>query len=148
MIGTPVKGITAAVLRPADGGDFTLGGVSSGHARLTITGIVSAAKPYRAPLPTAPRTCQWAWEPLPAMSRVFEPREDAPEAWLYLRRLGHGDVWAVVPACAARTGQALEGWLTRLMFGSNFVHLGDSRLSEIVGFYGAVAIHDRIEAGR
>lgn len=133
MIST-VKGLWADVLRPADGTDCTLRGVSSLHERLTITGTVDDGD--RDPV----------WTPLAPHSQVFTPTEAAPEAWLYKRRVGR-DVWAVVPACAARQGDGLRSWLSRFMFGNNFAHLCDSRLTEIVGFYGAVAIHDRAEDG-
>jgi hypothetical protein len=126
-----IRGIPVTVLRPADGGDYTLGGVSSTHARLTITGIVT------------PGTSRWA--PLGELSRVFAPSEDAPEAWLYRRTVFGKHVWSVVPACAARQGAALTTHLSRVMFGGHYAHLGDSRLTELVGFYGAVAVHDRIE---
>jgi hypothetical protein len=130
-----IKGIWADVLRLADGSDFTLNGVSSRHTRVTVTGTVTDG-PDGQPV----------FAPLTPYAQVFAPTDDAPEVWLHKRRVGR-DVWSIVPAAAsdAREGTALRCWLTQFMFGSNFAHLSDSRLTEIVGFYGAVAIHDRNE---
>lgn len=125
MIGT-ILGWPADILRPANGTDCTLGGMSSRHTRVIVTGIVADA-----------------WEPLEPGSQAHEPTDDAPEAWLRVRHTNAaGTLWSLVPACAARSGPALTTWLARHAFGSNFAHLAGP-LSGITGFYGAVAVHDR-----
>lgn len=71
----------------------------------------------------------------------FEPSEEHPAALLVMDR-----VLRIVPADA--NGQPTKSWT---MMGGNFAHTSDSRFGEAIarlgqpGFYGAVAIHDRIE---
>jgi hypothetical protein len=126
MIGS-ILGWPADLLRRADGIDCTLGGMSSQHDRVIVTGIVTADR----------------WESLDSGSAAHAPSEDAPEAWLHQRHTNAaGTLWSLIPACAARSGPALQTWLNRHAFGSNFAHL-TGPLAGITGFYGAVAVHDR-----
>jgi hypothetical protein len=69
----------------------------------------------------------------------FDPREDAPAAKLEQHR----------PGCLRVVPVGVDGWK---MFGGNYAACSDSRFSEaceeLLGhrFYGAVAIHDRVES--
>ena len=83
---------------------------------------------------------------MPKTARVFAPvPECRPAALLYLRHVGR-PVWSIVPALGPSASVEAVRWhLTTLMMGGNFAHTSDSRLGQITGMYGAVAIHDRTE---
>jgi hypothetical protein len=73
-------------------------------------------------------------------------RADAPEAWLYLRRESGRRLWCVIPAIPtgnARHPAAIRRYLTGWMAAGNFAALRNSEA--VVGWYGAVAIHDHRE---
>jgi hypothetical protein len=63
-------------------------------------------------------------------------------------------VWAVIPAMppgAEGDPGALEEWVARWEAGPSYAASADSRLRRIIGFYGAVAVHDhdrRVPTGR
>jgi hypothetical protein len=128
-----LKGLIVDVFRPANGRDYTLSGISFWSAELTITGVVETGSGG-----------QPGWRPLDDDSRIFAPNEKRPQVWLHRRMIG-GPVWSIIPACTAREGDGLRSHLSRLMFGGNFAHTSDSRFKRLVGFYGATAIHDRVE---
>lgn len=69
----------------------------------------------------------------------FSPTPDAPAAFL---RPGPLNTKHVIPV------EAGSGWFA---FGGSYAATSDSRWADAVGFYGAVAIHDRdmsLEGGR
>lgn len=73
----------------------------------------------------------------------FEPSEDSPAVKLVMAEpYGGRKILRLIPECA-------EGKQT--MFGGNYGSTSDSRFSELCekllggSFYGAVAIHDRVE---
>jgi hypothetical protein len=83
-------------------------------------------------------------EPLPAASQVSAPSQAAPAVWLERAVVGV-PVWAVIPAMppgAEHDPAALEEWVARWEAGPSYAASADSRLRRIIGFYGAVAVHD------
>lgn len=74
---------------------------------------------------------------LPKDSQVFEPRVDTPPALLVVRRTGKERVLSVAPL-----DYHSRRWY---MNGGAFASTSDSRWSALVGFYGAVHVHDRYE---
>lgn len=129
------KGLTLYVCRPADFPDCTNGGISSRHDRLTVVGYVTSdGTVYR----------------MPRESQVFEPTEAAPPVLLKVRYIG-SPILSIVPAEVDTDGDSLSeapGWH---MFGGNYASITDSRFGDLAHqitgqrFYGAVAIHDRVE---
>ena len=109
-------GLIVEVMRAADGYDATNGGLSGRHRQLTVVNV------------TGP----------------FEPMGDRP-AFALLD--GAGGSRRLVPVLYdGRNWQVVqpEGMVGPMM-GGNFAHTSDSRFREAVGFYGAVAVHDRYE---
>lgn len=123
------KGLIVSILEDKRIGNCSAGGVSATHSALTIVGVID-------------RTSDLSSKevlPLPRESRVFEPREDAPAAVLVKRRLfGTTPTLHVEPLVHSREGA--------VMMGGSFVSSSDSRFSKMIGFYGAVPLHDRVEA--
>jgi hypothetical protein len=81
----------------------------------------------------------------------FEPTDEAPAACLV--RGARAGIVRVVPAKLAASGQWTPDTHNHMvMFGGSYVATSDSRLTAaieaIIGsaFYGAVALHDRVEA--
>lgn len=74
-------------------------------------------------------------EPLPRRAQCCAPTKKAPAAVLVKRYLQGVTVWHVEPLEAT-------GWL---MAGGTYCATSDSRINEITGVYGALALHDRIE---
>jgi len=72
----------------------------------------------------------------------FDPSEDYPAAQLVKQTFGFGSSVKVIP-------EECEGKQT--MMGGDYAGTSDSRFSDMIksllghGFYGAVAIHDRVE---
>lgn len=96
-------------------GDSTNGGVSSYSGRLCVT------------------NCEGP----------FEPSEDAPAVKLVMAEpFGGRKILRLIPECVEGKGT---------MFGGNYGSTSDSRFSQLCekllggAFYGAVAIHDRVE---
>jgi len=120
-------------------GDCTLGGVSGSHDRLTLVGIM--------------RDNMEVAKPLPAGSRAFQERDNAPAVALRYTGYFHGQsrtsVCLVPVQFDDRSGEyrAVE---SHVMAGGNYAG-GDSRFSGIVHemlghvHYGPIAVHDRIE---
>ncbi len=108
-------GVRVDVLRSSRYEDWTNGGVSAHHDRLTVVNVTGPFEPnYDAPavaLVDGPRG-----------SKHLAPVIFDGTHWQEVRPQGH-----VGP-----------------MHGGNYA-TGDSRLSDALGFYGAVAIHDRFE---
>lgn len=138
MITTPdtdfPAGLLIQVVRPAPStyGDLTLGGVSAEAKHLTLIGIIDADGDY---------------EQMPKQSRVFPVRPDAPA--VVLDRTAGG-----FPILVPASHDEELGWgrvRTHTMAGGNFGASSDSRVGDALravsgqSFYGAVAIHDRVE---
>lgn len=128
-------GLMFQVVRPAPSpyGDLTCGGVSAEAENLTVVGTVDDDG-----------NCQ----PLPKGSRVFPARPDAP-AVVVDRTYGGWPI--LVPAYFDEQAGQWERVPSHTMAGGNYAASSDSRASDslhtVCGhrFYGAVAIHDRIE---
>lgn len=127
-------GLLVQVVRPAPSpyGDLTCGGVSAEAKDLTLVGIIDADGEY---------------EPLPEGARVFPARPDAPP--VVLDRTAGG-----FPILVPASDHPEIGWgrvRTHTMAGGNYGASADSRFGDALQavsgarFYGAVAIHDRIE---
>lgn len=128
------SGLLIQVVRPAPSpyGDLTCGGVSAESKHLTLIGIVDADGEY---------------EQLPERARVFPARPDAPA--VVLDRTAGG-----FPILVPASHDEELGWgrvRTHTMAGGNFGASSDSRVGDALravsgqSFYGAVAIHDRVE---
>jgi hypothetical protein len=130
----PSKGSTAEVYRPADGTDYSNGGLSGRVTQVTIIGVVDTT---RDGYPTGGKRA--TIRPLPPHARVFAPTEQAPPVVLVIRHIGRRIV---------HLAPAGDGVLWRWMFGGALVDSADSRLRELVGFYGGVRLHDRTEFER
>lgn len=128
-------GLLFQVLRPArsDFGDLTCGGVSAEAQHLTVVGIIDDDG-----------HCQ----PLPKDARVFPARPDAP-AVIVDRTLGGWPI--LVPAHFDEQTNTWKRAPAHTIAGGNYAASSDSRATDalhtVLGqrFYGAVAIHDRIE---
>lgn len=125
-----LKGLTVSIFEAKAIGNCSAGGVSSTHARLTIVGVIDR---------TRDRSSKEVI-PLPRESQVFSPRDDAPAAVLVKRSIMGADrpTLHVEPLVHSREGS--------VMAGGAFVSTTDSRFSKMIGFYGAVPLHDRVEA--
>lgn len=115
-------GLIIDVYRSANrNGDCTLGGISS---RFTSLCVVNADGP-------------------------FEPNENRPAVILDVREISNQKILRLVPA--EKVGDSYEPVKAWTTMGGNYGATSDSRFSEkgeeLTGhlFYGAVAIHDRIE---
>jgi hypothetical protein len=104
-------------------GDCTLGGISSRFTRLCVVNV----------------------------GGPFEPDDETPAVILNVRNIMGGQkVLSIVPA--EKIGGGYEPVKSWVMMGGNYAATPDSRFSEkceeLTGqsFYGAVAIHDRIES--
>lgn len=132
---SPRKGMLLFVYRPADGNDYSNGGVSSQFTRLTVTGIrysygydsVSGLSYARDQITELPREMQ-----------VFAPSENAPEAILDIRDNGCIRWLSLMPAAPAPQDQ------TPYMAGGNFATTSDSRWAKLTGQ--PVEIHDRSDS--
>lgn len=144
-----VRGARLDVFRSADGYDCTNGGISSQHKSLTLIGWTGADRTSDIPVRMV--------APLPRHCQHTTPDREHPAAALEIRRLGREHIASIVPAEWVRTSlrEPTAGrWapVTGTMFGGNYLSThGISDLIEaLLGhrFYGAVAIHDRIEMAR
>ncbi|PZT99654.1 MAG: hypothetical protein DI630_16470 [Gordonia sp. (in: high G+C Gram-positive bacteria)] len=132
---TAPAGLMFQVVRPTPStyGDLTCGGVSGEASHLTVVGIVDDDG-----------DCQ----PLPKTAQVFPARPDAP-AVVVDRTYGGWPI--LVPAYFDAQAGQWERLPSHTMAGGNFAASSDSRATDalcaVLGerFYGAVAIHDRIE---
>jgi hypothetical protein len=129
----PLTGLRLTIHRSAH--DGSNGGVSSTRQNVTLIGIIDA-NVSRTTDGLGPRD-RVNMMVLPAHAAgPFAPTEDAPAVVLIYRRMGHRRIEHVEPFEQAPRGS--------YMAGGTFV-TGDSRFSDLVGFYGAVAFHDRSE---
>ncbi|NKS56252.1 hypothetical protein GS504_01315 [Rhodococcus hoagii] len=140
---TPPAGLTVGVLRRTPDPQFawtdtTLGGVSSTNDNLTVVGTIRG-------------TGTKAVTPLPENSQVRQASHDAPAmAFHFLTNMGATTTRLVPVAWDPETGTYRQT-TTMCMAGGNYAEVTDSRLghtlTEGLGhrFYGAVAIHDRLE---
>lgn len=126
------RGMILNILSPQHGNSSN-GGVSSRCPQVTVTRILD-----RTGQP-GPHTMQ----PVPVACRVFEPKEDRPEAVLVLMRVAGKLLAHVAPWRADGAGQPLMGGC--------YVATDDSRWARCVeavlghSFYGALPLHDRWE---
>ena len=159
-------GYTLTVLRPATWtpeSDASMGGVSARYDKLTIVGVADPARSpdgtrYVHPLAqtletTGRRNDAQLWTMLGGYA---QPRPDdiagsyygAPVA-LDVRNLG-GPVLSLLPVewLPSREQWAVPSWY---MFGGNYAAGADSRTGDLLraaagSFYGALAVHDRVES--
>jgi hypothetical protein len=122
----PRKGLLLNIYRAADG-DFTLGGITSRSALLTVTAIRE----------TGPERSQEKEYPLPDGSRISAPTEHAPEAILVIRHRPGGKRWVHLQPAAN------PGW--HYMDGGNYAGTRDGRWEKIAGT-ALVPVHDRHES--
>lgn len=127
---TDLRGLRANIYVPADGRNCSNGGVSSRCRNVTIVGI-RTDNGYAAG--------HGLVDPLPRLSQVSEPTDDAPAAVIVYRQMGRRTVVHVEPL----DGPEQPG--TPWMAGGCYVATSDSRFGDLVGFYGAVSFHDRTE---
>jgi hypothetical protein len=121
------------LLRPNQS-DCTNGGLSATHAGALIVGIINDGQLRRPLLAPVPRDWQ-----------VLTECEQRPAVYLRRRVVAGRPVWSIVPAPQVDPDAgALAAYLSGWMAGGNYA-TGDSRLSRALGFYGAVAVHDRRE---
>ena len=143
MDGRETYGLTIQVYRTSWSGvpqDCTAGGVSATVERLTVVGTVEGVTAEGAAYVT----------PMPRDAQIFGPRDDAPAVALRRTNGGQGTVCLVPVEMSedGRTYRTVDSWV---MAGGNFGGTSDSRWCRLVEmmlghrFYGAVAIHDRIE---
>lgn len=121
-----LKGLRVSVFRNADGRDCTMNGISSKHETFIVVGVMDAFDG------------RWSFEPLGENARVHTPDEDSPAVVLVKRIVFGRDTWHLQPYEPGLPAK-------RYMFGGNFASTSDSRFSDLFGFYGAVAVHDRHE---
>jgi hypothetical protein len=132
-------GLSLDVLRHPRYSDATNHGISSRFNTLTLVGVTG----------NTARGSSRGIVPVPLDCQVFEPTDDAAAA-LEIRQFGDLDrIASIIPVDIDSDGtmRRAAGWG---MHGGNYA-TGDSRFGELVEnltgihFYGAVAIHDRIE---
>lgn len=125
------------VLRSADGVDCTRNGITSTHTQLRLVGyVVETSERERV-------------KDLPA--GVPMANSDAAPVLLVIRSSADGFIAHLTPAHRdEETGQWTRGGVWS-MAGGNFAQASDSRFTSLVSrllgvrFYGALAVHDRIE---
>ena len=104
----------------------------AGLDTVTVVGIID----HVYPADLADRTPQ----PLPRDSQVFPPTADAPAAVLVYRNMGRERLVHLEPLVQMPNDQR-----TPWMAGGSYAGTTDSRWEALVGFYGAVAVHDHSE---
>jgi len=120
------KGLTIWVARVPGLGDCTADGASSRYDQFTVVEVVTDGG-------------RKVVEPMPEDSRVFSPTAKAPAARLVHRPYLGKNTWHLEPIVA---GVSEQPWL---MAGGHYATWSDSRISDLVGIYGALSIHDRKE---
>lgn len=133
---TAPSGLTFTVYR-ASGEDYSAGGVTSWADNVTLVGhFLDGEKTVT---------------PLEAGSQVFPARFERPPVALHVRRMGKRRVPSLVPVTWDREEGVYRVPAPSFMFGGNYAALVDSKVSDLlhertgVGFYGALAVHDRFE---
>lgn len=132
-----MRGLTMSVLRNARY-DATNGGISSTAQAFTLVGVMTD---------THLMAGETRIEPVPENMQVFEAYGDQPAVVVRVRTIGRENILSIEPYLATDTSD--RPWF---MFGGNFAHTSDSRAADLFAtllghrFYGALAIHDRIEA--
>jgi hypothetical protein len=103
--------------------------------KVTLIGIryADAANPLTGWAPIAP---------LPKMAQMWEPAADAPGVVLVQRKVMGQTLYHLEPA------DPPDGRQTRphYMAGGTFATMGDSRVAQLVNFYGALSVHDYHES--
>jgi hypothetical protein len=126
-MGDTLKGLTAYIYRNPMFSGCSLDGISARCDQVTVVG-------------TYDRRPGGNWNefnPMPKGAQIFAPTETAPPVALIYRRVGGKDVVHAEPL----TGGARKHY----MAGGSYIDSSDSRLSDMIGFYGAVSFHDRCE---
>lgn len=137
------KGLILSVLRGDT--DCTAGGITSRHNQLTLVGTIDTRN-LRSVTPRTPLLVS----PMEYQSQVFAAQEDRPAVALLIRYIG-GPVPALVPVEWDTANQVWRDTGDSPMAGGNYAAIIDSRVSDMLrgllghGFYGALAVHDRIE---
>lgn len=128
---TDQRGLRLTVYRSASGYDCTMNGITSRFATCVLVGILD----YTAPGASYDKPVRRA---LDLGSQVSAPGPDSPAVWLVSGKRG-GDDRHIIPA--DENGEPDGRWW---MNGGNFVS-GDSRFRDLIGWFGAVRVHDRYE---
>lgn len=122
-------GLTLDIYRNARGYDASNHGISSRHSTVTLVGTIDQFGEFT---------------PSPSDARVFAPTAERPA--VALRRLAHSAHLVPVDDKGKPLGDA---WF---MSGGTFASTPDARLADYFNalglgrdFYGAVAVHDRVE---
>jgi hypothetical protein len=128
------RGMVLDIYRCTARPDCSNSGVSAAADHVTVTGVVELLGPeHPAPVPVPPEC------------RVFAPTLTRPEALLVVRKFSGGILLHVVPK--PKPGELVG----RFMMGGCYVGTSDSRWSRLMDFlqghpfYGALALHDRVE---
>ncbi|MBF6588447.1 hypothetical protein IU414_27265 [Nocardia farcinica] len=135
---TEVRGLVLDVFRAADGPDFTLGGVSARHDRLTLVGFVDTTHP------SAGRSVIQ-----PADWRVRPVREDAPPVVAVIGRIGAR--YAYLEPVDIEDGRVRYRAGRWSCFGGNFAGSNGGRfggvLADLLGYPEphVLPVHDRYE---
>lgn len=130
---TSTRGHVLKVLRPANGYDCTLGGVSSQAAEVTVVGIIDD----RTALPGG----QAKVAPMPTRLQQRTPAAEAPAVFLRIRAIGSDVVFSIEPATGPDEHRP---WC---MFGSNYAASGAPEWRALIGgnYGGVIPVHDRVE---
>ncbi len=135
-----LRGLTVTVARNATG-DYTNRGVSALHDHLTVVGYLGD---------TEAGDTDGVVIPLPADSQRCVPTKDTPAVAIEIRRIGN-PIPSIIPVVWDDQRQGYKRVHPWTQSGGNFANLMDSRLNNLLErligshFYGAVAIHDRVE---
>ncbi len=133
------KGLIAEIFVGKRTPDCSNGGLSGRVNEVTVDGTRDAdAEIIRRLSTLASHDEEPGYAPLPRASQVFEPTPERPAVVLVRRSIGGRQVVHVEPV------ERPEG--TPWMAGGAYVATSDSRFGELVGFYGAVSLHDRTES--
>lgn len=121
------RGLTLWVYRPANGGDFTLNGLTSTVNEVTVVGVCrdDATKVI---------------EPMPKDARISAASDKAPAVHLVAKHFHGRKTWSIRPV------NWTDGrWY---MDGGNYADSSDTRWRDLTGIYGAIAVHDRQEESK
>lgn len=134
----PTGGLILSVLRPAESGDCTNGGITAQANRVTLVGTAEATDVVF---------------PIADSSRCVEPNKTRPAVALEIRKrfLGTGKVGSLVPVQWDAEVERYVRAHSWSMAGGNYASTSDSRFGDLVetvlGFRApALAVHDRIES--
>lgn len=121
----PLRGLHASIFTNPTFLGCSNDGISSRCTAVTIVGTQDRRPGQRGPV-----------LPLRTDSQVFEPDSTAPAVIVVYRHFGGQRLVSVEPLDS-------NGW--NYMAGGSYVATSDSRFGDLIGFYGAVSLHDRYE---